>query len=67
MCGLAAIPIGDVTFNLAPTNAHLNITYPTAHHKWKGEQIIVEFQNGEAIFEYTKNKVAVACRVVKLY
>jgi len=54
MCGLAAIPVGDIRFELTPVEAHINATYPTASKQWKGERIVVEFQDGAAVREYVK-------------
>jgi len=54
LCGLAAIPVGDIRFELTPVTAKLNATYPTANSNWAGERIVVEFDNGAAVKEYVR-------------
>eukprot|EP00299_Pterocystis_sp_00344_P002857 c1321_g1_i1.p1 GENE.c1321_g1_i1~~c1321_g1_i1.p1 ORF type:complete len:287 (+),score=49.87 c1321_g1_i1:1-861(+) len=57
MCGLAAIPVGDIRFELQQvTSGKLNVTWPTESHRWKGEKIIVEFVSGSAEREFFENE-----------
>lgn len=52
MCGLAAIPVGDIRFELRAQTNTFNATYPTESSVWKGERIVVEFVEGVATNEY---------------
>jgi hypothetical protein len=52
MCGLAAIPVGDIRFEIEAVTTKMNATWPTSSNKWKGEQIIVEFNEGVANREF---------------
>jgi len=52
MCGLAAIPVGDIRFDITSVNTKLNATWPTSSSRWKGERIIVEYDQGTAQREF---------------
>jgi hypothetical protein len=56
MCGLSAVPVGDIRFETTPSQSHLNVTWPTDSDKWNGERIVVEFDNGAAIAEYVEDE-----------
>lgn len=57
MCGLAAIPVGDIRFELSPvTEMAINATYPTASSSYTGDRITVEFKEGVAVREYVTLK-----------
>jgi len=52
MCGLAAVPVGDLEYPLVAINETLNATWPTSDSRWKGDKIIVEYVKGQADREY---------------
>jgi len=52
MLGLAAIPVGDIRFELQAQMTTFNATYPTDSVHWKGQRITVEYIEGVATNEY---------------
>eukprot|EP00301_Raphidiophrys_heterophryoidea_P010144 c15190_g1_i1.p1 GENE.c15190_g1_i1~~c15190_g1_i1.p1 ORF type:complete len:275 (+),score=75.79 c15190_g1_i1:104-928(+) len=56
MCGLAAIPVGDIRFELHAQQTTFNATYPTENKAWKGERVVVEFVEGVATTEYIQTE-----------
>jgi len=57
MCGLAAVPVGDIRFDSIAAKVTMNVTYPTASDSWKGEKIVVQFVQGVPTNEYVTKKV----------